>query len=252
VRGKFKPVWEMKEKCKTLKEWLDPVKKGSKQLRKLMSGRGSRCYRNFTFADIRPIVTLWGQMDIELDETIIGCAMTLWGIRELDPDFRQFIFRWNQGMIHGNTVISHFGENVDRRCTFCKAVSVNRRQIELGREMTAQEIFALQIPDENRAHIMWACPIVEECTREIYNRTWGRNGAVNKKDFLMGRIVGFLETSQLYMIINMYIKYRIWKYKLANALPKVNSICNDVNIFLDTLKWYHKWRILLPLVRQLV
>jgi hypothetical protein len=252
VRGKFKPVWEMREKCKTIKEWLAPVKKGSKQLRKLMSGRGSRQYRNFTFRDIRPISTLWEQMGIELDDTLIGCAMTLWGIRELDPDFRQFIFRWNQGMVHGNTVISHFGENVDRRCTFCKNICVKQMQEELGRELTEQEVSALQIPDENRPHIMWHCPVIQECTREIYNKVWEKNGPVDKKSFLMGKIVGFLETSQLYMVINMFIKYRIWKYKLAGVLPMINSICNDTKNFLDNLKWYHKWRILLPLVRQLV
>jgi hypothetical protein len=217
-----------------------------------MSGRGSRVYRNFTFADIRPIVTLWGQMGIELDDVIIGCAMTLWGIKELDPDFRQFMFRWNQGMVYGNTVISHFGENVDKKCTFCKVVGINQRQNELGREPTEQEILEMQIPEENRPHIMWLCPVTQECTREVYNKIWGKNGPINKKDFLMGRIVGFLETSQLYMLTNMYIKYRIWKYKLAGVLPKVNSICNDISNFHDKLKWYHKWRILLPLVRQLV
>ena len=155
-------------------------------------------------------------------------------------------------MVHGNTVISHFGENVDRRCTFCKNISVKQRQEEIGRELTEQEVLALQIPDENRPHIMWHCPVTQECTREVYNKVWGKNGPVDKKDFLMGKIVGFLETSQLYMVINMFIKYRIWKYKLAGVLPMINSICNDTKNFLDNLKWYHKWRILLPLVRQLV
>jgi hypothetical protein len=57
IRGKFKPVWEMKEKAKTISEWLRPVKKGSNKLRALMSGRGSRSYRNFKFENIRPVST---------------------------------------------------------------------------------------------------------------------------------------------------------------------------------------------------
>ncbi len=47
LRGKFKPVWEMKEKGKGIQAWVGPIKKGSNKLRQLMSGRGSRVYRNF-------------------------------------------------------------------------------------------------------------------------------------------------------------------------------------------------------------
>ncbi len=45
VRGKFKPIWEMKEKGKNIQEWVAGIKKGSNKLRQLMSGRGSRAYR---------------------------------------------------------------------------------------------------------------------------------------------------------------------------------------------------------------
>jgi hypothetical protein len=252
IRGKFKPVWEMREKGKTMGEWLKPVKKGSNKLRALMSGRGSRVYRNFTFANIRPVVTLWEQMNIEIDEIIVSCGISLWGIKEVDAEFRQYMFRWNQGMVHGNTVISHFGENVDRKCTFCKKVEKDRINNELGREPTAAEINALNIMDENRPHILWECPIVNRCIREVYNRVWDKNGEVEKKAFLMGRIVGFLETTQLYMMVNMFIKYRIWKYKLAEALPNTNCIVNDVIAFLGAISRYNKWRILIPLLRQLV
>jgi hypothetical protein len=50
--------------------------------------------------------------------------------------------------------------------------------------------------------------------------------------------------------MNMYIKYRIWKYKLAGALPSVQYICNDLTKFVNSLSTYNKWRIMLPLVRQ--
>jgi len=54
------------------------------------------------------------------------------------------------------------------------------------------------------------------------------------------------------MIVNMFIKYRIWKYKLAETLPKTQAIVNDVKLFLEQLSRYNKWRILIPLLRQLV
>jgi hypothetical protein len=250
IRGKYKPVWEMREKGKSIGEWLSPIKKGSNKLRLLMSGRGSRNYRNFTFNDIRPIVTLWGQMGIEMDETVLSVGMTLWTIREVDADFRQFMFKWNQGIIHGNTVISHFGENVDRKCTFCKLALRNRILAEHNREPNPEENNA-HAPDENRPHIFWECPTVNECIERVYNMVWNRNGHVNKKSFLMGKITGFLETTQLYMLVNMYIKYRIWKYKLANAMPNANCIQNDVTKLLESLRYYNKWRVIMPLLMQL-
>ncbi len=49
-------------------------------------------------------------MGIELDEGLFSCSMLVWGTREVDTEFRQFAFRWFQGMIIGNAVISHFGD----------------------------------------------------------------------------------------------------------------------------------------------
>ncbi len=46
---KFKAVWEMRGKGKSVTEWLAPIKKGSNKIRNLISGRGSRHYREFTF-----------------------------------------------------------------------------------------------------------------------------------------------------------------------------------------------------------
>jgi hypothetical protein len=66
----------------------------------------------------------------------------------------------------------------------------------------------------------------------------------------MGRDLGFMEASVLYMLINMYIKYRIWKYKLAGVLPKHNCIIKDVRYWVDMLTQYNKWRMMLPLVRR--
>jgi hypothetical protein len=45
----------MREKGMNILVWLAPIKKGSNKIRTLISGRGSRQYRNFTFDKIRPI-----------------------------------------------------------------------------------------------------------------------------------------------------------------------------------------------------
>jgi uncharacterized protein YebE (UPF0316 family) len=39
----------MRSKGKGIVEWLAPIKKGSNRIRNIMTGRGSREYRNFKF-----------------------------------------------------------------------------------------------------------------------------------------------------------------------------------------------------------
>jgi hypothetical protein len=249
IRNKYKPIWEMRGKGKNMSEWLSPIKKGSNKIRNLISGRGSRQYRNFTFDKIKPVQTMWQQLGIDIDETLLACSMTVWCTREVDTEFRQFAFRWYQGMIHGNTVISHFGD-VDRKCTFCKITKTDALTRELGREPTQAEKDGIIIVDENRPHIFWDCEIVNNCITNVYRQYWGGGVRLDKKDFLLGRNMGIMEATVLYMLINMYIKYRIWKYKLAGVLPKVQCINNDVSNWVNKLIAFKKWRNMLPLVRQ--
>jgi hypothetical protein len=175
--------------------------------------------------------------------------MTVWCTREVDTEFRQYAFRWYQGMVHGNTVISHFGD-VDRKCTFCKIKAEADMKARLGRELTQAERDGLVVPDESRPHIFWDCPTVNTSIKEVYRNYWQVDIDVEKKDFLMGRDLGFMEASVLYMMINMYIKYRIWKYKLAGVLPKNNCIVKDIRNWVERLSQYNKWRMMLPLVRR--
>jgi hypothetical protein len=143
-------------------------------------------------------------MDIEQDEGILACGMTVWCTKEVDTDFRQYVFKWYQGMVHRNTVISHFGD-VDRKCMFCKIKAEAEMRAGLGRELTQAEREGLGVPDESRPHIFWDCPTVNGCIQDVYKTFWGVNMDIGKKDFLMGRDLGLMEASVLYMLINMYI-----------------------------------------------
>ena len=133
-----------------------------------MTGRGSREYRNFTFEKIKPIKSLWEKMGIELDEELIQFSMLVWDTKEVDTEFRQYAFRWYQGMVHGNTVVAHFGD-VDRKCTFCN-ITLERDMVrQIGRELTEAEKNGLVVPDEDRPHIFWNCPTVAFCIQEVFN-----------------------------------------------------------------------------------
>jgi hypothetical protein len=241
----------MMSKGKNINEWLAPIQKGSNKIRNLISGRGSRQYRNFMFDKIKPIKSLWEKLNIEMDEGLIKCNMMVWDIKEVDTDFRQSAFRWYQGMIHGNTVISHFGD-VDRKCTFCKITIENQRRIELGWDLTEGERDGLIIPDEDRPHLFWDCDTVRNCINGVNQAYWGRILLTDKKNHLMGKDMVTMEATLLYMLINMFVKYRIWKYKLAGVLPNTQYITNDLRNFINGITSHNKWRIMLPLVRQQV
>ena len=128
----------------------------------------------------------------------------------------------------------------------------NQRRIELGRELTEGERNGLIVTDEDRPHIFWECNTVRNCINGVNQAYWGRNLVTDKKEFLMGKDMGTIEATLLYMLINMFVKYRIWKYKLAGVLPNIQYITNDLRNFINGISSYNKWRIMLPLVRQQV
>jgi hypothetical protein len=140
--------------------------------------------------------------------------------------------------------------DVDRKCTFCKIRLEREMAQRLGRDVTVAEREGLIVPDEDRPHISWNCPMVASCVQEVHRRFWGTNNDVGKKDFLLGKDMGTVEGTVLYMLINMFIKYRIWKYKLAGVMLVTQNIFYDLEQWTHNLAAHNKWRNMLLLLRQ--
>lgn len=90
---------------------------------------------------------------------------------------------------------------------------------------------------------------MNNCIRRVHTEVWGGR-PVEKENFLMGRNMGCLEATLMYMLSNMIIKHRIWMYKLAGVLPREDKIIEDLRVWLRGLVWHNKWRIMLPLVQR--
>jgi hypothetical protein len=73
-----------------------------------------------------------------------------------------------------------------------------------------------------------------------------------KKDFLMGKLANSMEASLLYLLINMFVRYKILNYKLAGILPKSGTIIHETKEIITHICNKPSWRGQLPLVRQLV
>jgi hypothetical protein len=186
VVRKYKSRWEMRLTAQNIGEFLAGIKKGSKKYRAKMSGRGSKLYSAFKAASIRPVCTLWEQLGIDIEERLVSIGFTLWKMQFLDLGFREFLFKSTQGLIHGNTVISHFG-NVDRKCTFCKVSRIETEKLLLRREPTQHELEDLLrgINDESRPHIFWECPVTFDV---IVNEVENFIHFIGKKPGLRGQL----------------------------------------------------------------
>jgi hypothetical protein len=170
----------------------------------------------------------------------------------LDLGFREFLFKSAQGLIHGNTVISHFG-NVDRKCTFCKLTGINTEKRLLRRDLTQleEENVIRGVNDETRPHIFWECPVTSDVISHVLRNIWGNNVIIEKKSFLMGKLAHSMECTALFQLINLFIRYKIWNYKIAGTLPKKGMIVHEVENFLNFIGKKPDLRGQLPLVRQL-
>jgi hypothetical protein len=121
---------------------------------------------------------------------------------------------------------------------------------ELGRDLTQAELGNMQVVDEDRPHILWNCDSVQNCIQEVHSKYWGRNVAIGKKEFLLGKNLATVEATVLFMLINMFIKYKVWKFKLAGVKPKARSIINEMNDWVNKLCAFKKWKNMLPHKRQ--
>jgi hypothetical protein len=236
---------------KSIDQFVGEIKKGSKRLRNIMSGRGSRKYKLFTFDSIRSVKTLWEQLGLQQDEKLLAIGVSLWRLNFLEIEFRQFIFKLNQGLIHGNNVISHFA-GVDRKCTFCRINSISTLRVRLGRDPLDIEIAAdnNNLADEGRLHIFWECDTVQNCLLNVHRLLWNTN-RITKKNVLMGSLARSSEAAQLYQISNMFIRYKIWNYKLAGVKPRIGTIANETHELLQRICKKPNWRGILPQVRQI-
>jgi hypothetical protein len=74
---------------------------------------------------------------------------------------------------------------------------------------------------------------------------------IDKRSFLMGRIAVNNEVSQIFQVANMFVRHKIWNFKLAGILPKNGTIVHEAREFLNNFCSYPARRGMLPLVRQL-
>ncbi len=67
----------------------------------------------------------------------------------------------------------------------------------------------------------------------------------------MGKLAHSVECTALFQLINQFIRYKIWNYKIAGILPKKGMIVHEGENFINFVGKKTDLRGQLPLVRQL-
>jgi hypothetical protein len=62
-----------------------------------------------------------------------------------------------------------------------------------------------------------------------------------KKAFLMGRIAENMELTLIFQLVNMYIRFKIWNYKLAGILPRKSMIVHETENLLLVIVTHKKF-----------
>jgi len=189
------------KKTDTVKNFLMRTKRGSKRIRKILSGK-HECI-------VSPNILKFA----ELTDTFINSSQSKilnlsWGFGYLHNSMRTFIFK-----LHGNTLginsrVSHFVRGHPNTCTFC----------DLSLE-----------PDENSetiVHLFFECRHVELLLKIFY--TWIFNSDVDrfvtKSEFFVGFNLNNDFVNKTLHIINLLVKKFIWDCKLRFTIPTSETL----------------------------
>ena len=99
--------------------------------------------------------------------------MGLWGRLFLEPQMKNFLFRYTQARLFTNQIVAQFIENQDRGCTFC---TIQNR---------FEGIRGVAIADETVGHLFWECNHVMEIINWICNELVGRMSS--RSEFMIGK-----------------------------------------------------------------
>jgi hypothetical protein len=126
------------------------IKKPGKKLRKLLTSRRQKSFNSETQPTTRTFLNLTGLEFPNLK--IYGTCISLWNRSGLSNRFKTFLFRFYNNILGLNTRLSHFVQNISRKCTFC--------EITVGQQSV----------DESFIHIFFECDHVRNRHRQFISK----------------------------------------------------------------------------------
>ena len=203
-----------------LKTIFNSKKRGSRVLRQEIQNEETVEYFDtdlHEFPMVRRIVE-----NVELvEKAVLEIHMGLWGKLFLDPEIKNFLFRFVQGRLFTNQIRANFQDNQDRGCTFC---SIHSR-IE-GR-------VGMNIADETIKHLFWECVHVNNIIIWVGNELVGRRFTV--VEFMLGKKCQNKLSTELVTICLHWTKYWIYNRKQCNRMIIFREFETDWEVFTNKM-----------------
>ena len=127
-----------------LKTIFNSKKKGSRVLRLEIQNEETSEYFDTDIQEF-PMVRRIVENAAPVETTVLEIHMGLWGKLFLEPEIKNFLFRFVQGRLFTNQIRANFQDNQDRGCTFCSIYS------------RIEGVVGINIADETIIHLFWEC-----------------------------------------------------------------------------------------------
>jgi hypothetical protein len=141
------------------------------------------------------------------------------------PKMRDFIFKFYGNLLGINTRVSHFNNNIERYCTFCKIQQKN--------------LYG-PIIEESFEHLFYSCPATSNVLTKFFNKYMSDLNLTetDKKKFIftgVNPITGSCANNFLSALAKQICFY-IWECKLKKTIPMAESLYNDVFFYLENMR----------------
>ena len=158
---------------------INSKRKGSGVLRKEISGKESKEYLQWDYNNLQCVTALVENREVVNRENV-EVHLGLWGKSWLQPEMKNFLFRYSQGRIMTNQARSRYTEE-EPYCTFCKW-EFNKDCVRNRVEQHSEEYSfrKLSLPHESVLHLFWECPETKKVIEILGGRVYAEIGNIKK------------------------------------------------------------------------
>jgi hypothetical protein len=193
--------------------FISRFKKGSNKFRKVFDNMDYFHISKKSKKRSKTFFRLIGVADPE--ENVCEILNAQWAINCYPVNLREFSFKLRNNILGINTRVSHFNNNVDRACTFCRITERNN----------------VQLPDESFIHIFFECKSTKRVLDIFFTQylDWDildRNGM---KRLLFTGMDPEMSTPNFFLLTVMTtVLFYVWQCKLQKKVPTLESLLNDL------------------------
>ena len=133
----------------------------------------------------------------------------VWSLNCLHNKIREFAYKFLNNILLTNAQISHFSDEVDKGCTFCRTGLL------------------LPEPKETKEHLLIHCPFTSDVRISFFAKFENSNDH-NFHSIFIGSSFNNNLDNMLFNVGNMLITYSIFKHKYSKSKPTINSVYSQV------------------------